>query len=57
MIHLSQNDLSLCIKSAQWYNKSVVTINSDGIDNWRVICDAVTDEDVIGNYPTFEYVN
>ena len=29
----------------------------DGSDNWKALCDAVSDEDTSGNYPAWEWVN
>ncbi len=31
--------------------------NADGSGNWKKLCDVVTDSDVSGNYPAWEYAN
>jgi surface protein len=33
------------------------TGDTDGSDNWKALCDAVSDEDTSGNYPAWEWVN
>ncbi|MBR6060624.1 MAG: InlB B-repeat-containing protein [Spirochaetales bacterium] len=59
IVHLSQSPTTLawCLQSADGRNKNPATSTSDGSGNWQIICNAVSDEDVAGNYPAFEYVN
>ncbi|MBQ3922264.1 MAG: InlB B-repeat-containing protein [Spirochaetales bacterium] len=58
IMHLSeQSSLRWCLKTAAGYNRTLATSTSDGSGNWQIICDTVSDEDVVGNYPAFEYVN
>ena len=45
------------MESAQGCNCNFSTSESDGSNNWQIICDTITDEDVQGNYPAFEYCN
>ena len=33
------------------------TDDLDGSDNWQALCDAVSDEEISGNYPAWEWVN
>ena len=33
------------------------TDDTDGSDNWKALCDTVSDEDTSGNYPAWEWVN
>ena len=33
------------------------TDDTDGSDNWKALCDAVSDEGTSGNYPAWEWVN
>ncbi|MBR6060748.1 MAG: InlB B-repeat-containing protein, partial [Spirochaetales bacterium] len=55
-IHLSElSGLAWCLDTADGFDTA--TSISDGSNNWQIICDAVSDEDVVGNYPAFEYVN
>ena len=58
IVHLSeQSSLAWCLSSANGYKCDPATSTSDGSNNWQIICDAVSDENTVGNYPAFEYVN
>ena len=58
IVHLDEtSDKEWCITTADDYNCNPATSTSDGSNNWQTICDTVSDEDVAGNYPAFEYVN
>ena len=59
IVHLNRSSdyLSWCLESADGYNRWINTSLTDGSSNWQIICDAVSDEAVVGKYPAFEYVN
>lgn len=60
IMNLKQSDKSLVwakYGSDGYYGKEFNTSLDDGFDNWAVICKDVTDEDVPGSYPAFEYAS
>ena len=58
IVHLSeQSPWKWCLDTAKGFKCNPATSTSDGSGNWQIICDTVSDEDVVGNYPAFEYVN
>ena len=34
-----------------------LSMDFDGSDNWKLLCEAVDDENVVGNYPAWEWAN
>ena len=59
IVNLSESEekLAWCLQTADGDYCNPATSTSDGSSNWQIICAAVSDEDVAGNYPAFEYVN
>lgn len=67
------HDLKWAKNTSEGYNKTIESIainvnsradfvkdfekNADGSGNWKKLCDAVSDSDVPGNYPAWEYAN
>ena len=46
-----------CKPSSEEVATAKFTGDLDGSDNWKALCDAVSDEDTSGNYPAWEWVN
>ena len=59
IVHLSQyeDNIKWCTGSANAYTlQEIGTSLDEGSGNWQIICNDVTDENVSGKYPVFEYV-
>lgn len=46
-----------CTPSTNLAGTATFTGDLDGSDNWKALCDAVSDEGTSGNYPAWEWVN
>jgi len=46
-----------CTPSTNGAGTATFTGDLDGSDNWKALCDAVSDEGTSGNYPAWEWVN
>lgn len=46
-----------CTPSTNKAGTATFTGDLDGSDNWKALCDAVSDEGTSGNYPAWEWVN
>ena len=46
-----------CKPSSEEAATATFTGDLDGSDNWKALCDAVSDEGTSGNYPAWEWVN
>ncbi len=57
IVHLQHAGKKWCLETAEAYDKYIATDEADGSSNWQTICSNVTDENVSGNYPVFEYAN
>lgn len=58
VLHLNQaSKKRWCTTDAVGYTKLCGTSQNSGRNNWSAVCSKVTDENVTGRYPAFEYCN